>query len=77
MLVARFRALYTTIALLLRVKMDSTFCIWLDISTRLLFSANTRGRLTRDPPLAWTRLSSVQDLGRLECCRKRCGDARL
>jgi hypothetical protein len=31
-LIASIRALYTTIALFLRVKMDSTFCIWLDIS---------------------------------------------
>lgn len=43
-LIASIRALYTTIALFLRVKMVSTFCIWLDISTRLLFSTGTRGQ---------------------------------
>ena len=43
-LIASICALYTAVALFLRVKMDSTFCIWLDTTTRMLFSASTRGQ---------------------------------
>jgi hypothetical protein len=55
MLLASIRALYTTIALFLRVKMGSTFCIWLDTSARLLFSVSTLGA-DLHAILPWPRL---------------------